>query len=491
MHIHLINYTIFGGVVNSHFLQLGAFLRSPLGYGPLCRFGTVFVRAVALPCRCAIVGSMKASRIVVVLVCLCVCALFTVLYVRHYVVQPLNQPATAGVTNDIATGTTATVVPEVTPTYSTLPRFAAQVQQFVCNVTGTRGEESIIDYYAFGGYVYVLLYTDTDGDDYRAQGRSLAVARFDADCTLRDTLTLPRSAGYTYMCASLGDYGLLIAAMGQTDMRVWSVSVNLVAKTQEYPYTATDARMVYGREGNVLCFTGDKLYAMCLSPSLNVLWLHSASLDAMRLVDVYITASTYTVVCTSATQGAAYTLSAHGFVMRTSLVAIDAITPYAGGYAVVNNVMSSLYLYDISFGLVKTVSSIGGGYAAIASFANGLVLLAGDARGYTGILLCNHGDALCTFTLPEGSFMGQPQLVDDGALLFSMQDGSAWQLYRYVPFDSVPTLVCRVQGALDVHYWVAGGYLYCVCDSLFDYGCFQSCIGGRDVYILRTAYGTN
>ena len=436
---------------------------------------------------------MKASRILVILLCLAVCTLFSVLYVRHYVVQPAASPTTVEVSATASAGTDAalpTAAPAA-PTYSTLPRFATQAQQFVCNVTGTTGEESALDYYAFGGYVYVVLSTDTDGQDYRAAGPSLAVARFDSDCTLRDTLTLPQSAGYTYLCASLGDYGLVVCATDGHDLRVWAVSVNLVAKTQAYPYAPTRARMVYGSEGNVLVFAGDKLYAMCLSSTLNVLWLHAAAVDGMHPLAVYITASTYTVVCTSATQGAAYTLNALGFVTRIPLGAIDAITPCATGYAVVNSVLATLSLYDAAFGLVKTVSIPRAGYVAVTAFTSGLVLLSGGAEGYSGLLVCNHGDALCTFSLEAGTLASVPSLSPDGDILYALQTSGAWQLYRYTPFAAAPVAVCRVQGAADAHYWLSGGYLYCVCDSNFDYGCFASCIGGGDVYLLRTPYGAD
>lgn len=426
---------------------------------------------------------MKTSRVLTVLVCLALCAVFTTLYITRYVVEPKTDYPTAEVQT-----VEAKAQPATTPTveYSVFPRQATQINNFTANVTGTEGEENVLDYYAFGGYVFVILHTDTNGGDYRALSPSLAVARFDVDCQLRDTTTLPQSEGYDYLCASLYDYGLMIAASNGQNVCVWAVSTNLSVKYQVFPYAATDGKMLYASSCNLLCLGGAKLYALCLSATLTTLWAYAVGDANWQLMDVYKTAQNYAVICTTATEGAAYVLSSKGFLSRSVLEAVDAITPFAGGYAVLNKAKNKLFLYDTAFGLEKQVALPKAEYESLASYDKGLVALSATAQGYTGRLLCNHGDILSTFALPQGTLLSDPIWDRDGAMVVALQQDNALQVYRYVPFGPEPATICTIQGANNAKLWTTSGYLYVACDSLFDYGVFGQRIGGRDVYLLRT-----
>ena len=147
---------------------------------------------------------------------------------------------------------------------------------------------------------------------------------------------------------------------------------------------------------------------------------------------------------------------------------------------------NKLFLYDTTFGLEKQIALPKAEYETLASYDKGLLTLCVTSQGYTGQLLCNHGDILTTFSLPQGTLLSAPIWERDGAMLVAMQQENALTVYRYMPFGPQPTTLCTIQGANNAKLWTTSGYLYVACDSLFDYGVFGQRIGGRDVYLLRT-----
>lgn len=446
---------------------------------------------------------MKASKVLIVLVCLAVSVTCGVLYVAKYVYQQDILPATASTRTvakaldagadplpdtGIGTSTDTSAVPTVvapvpTVVYSVLPRQPYTYDGVTCNVTGAVGQESVLDYYAFGGYVYAVICTDSNGQDYRAQGDMMAVARFDEACVLVDTVTLPQSSGYSYLCASLCDYGLMIAAAGEGKVRLWLVSANMTVRTVSFDYVATRACMLYQDGRTLLALTGDRLHLLCLSADMQLTWYHSTDNAAQQAVALYAIRGVYLVVCSSRTAGSAFSFDAGGYIGRAILPVVDAICPYAGGFAVATLGTGKLQLVDYDFAFVGEMDFGSASSAAVCSYAKGILLMTGgDAP--TGYLLCNHGELQFSFALPNGVGFGSLQMVG-GCFYYARQDDSAVTVYRYRPFDSAPVAAATFVGAANPLVWVAGRYVYCLCDSVFDYGYFSGSLGGKDVYLLR------
>lgn len=432
---------------------------------------------------------MKASSVLLILVCLVISAVFGVLYVYRYVYDRDVLPDTVPTSRSVASASEAVDTPApqpaATPTYSILPRVAYTYDGVTVGVTGTQGDEHLLDYYAFGGYVYCMLATATDSEDYRAAAPSLAVARFDDQCTLADTLTLPQSAGYTYLAAAMFDYGIMIAAASSSDVRLWTVSPNLTCRTVCYAYRATAARMLYDASGVVLALAGDNLHLLFLSPDMQLIRYHSAPLAGKILLGLYAYANAHWVLATDSTEGAAYCFDDTGYVRRAVLPSIDAYTPYADGFAVASRSEGKLVLLNYTFTRVGQVDLPIGGQTMLSSYDKGILLLA-TGTDTTGYLLCNHGDVQYTFTF-DASPTG-PLFYDKGRFYFTSTAAYCTTVYSYVPYADAPTAVASHLGAVSPLVWASGRHLYCLCDSDYTYGLFSGSLGGVDVYLLRSSY---
>ena len=437
---------------------------------------------------------MKTSRLLIILLCVLTSLVCGGLYVARYVMDRDILPTSAGIVSSKAAASTAPssdggvdspdppmLTPTPTVTYSRLPRIPYTYDGVTCNVTGTEGNESVLDYYAFGGEVYVILSTDTDGQDYRAEGPSLAVARFDDACVLKDTLTLPQSGGCTYLCASLYDYGLLLVGAGNGQLRLWTVSTNMTVRTVGYPYVATAASALYDDGANVVAASGDKMHLLSVGADLQLRWYHTVDAGGMRVAQLYAYRDAYMAVCTGVSTACCHRFDAGGVTGRAVLPSFDAITPYAEGFALASLADNKVYLVDydlvrrgeVSFGRASRVQ--------LAAYDRGILLLAEDAVT-TGYLICNHGDVQYTFTTECGHTSLQ---YTDGRFVMAVQSGRQTVLYTYVPFEYAPLAVCTYAGAANPSVWQHGRYLYCVCQSIFDYNYFTGALGGQDVYLLR------
>ena len=429
---------------------------------------------------------MKASRVLLIMICLVTSLVFGILYVYRYVFEKDITPASASITGayaDKAEGERVTEAAPVLPavTYSALPRIAYTYDGVSVGVTGTKGMESLLDYYAFGGHVYVILSTDTDGDDYRAEGVCLAVARFDDGCTLLDTVTLPKSAGYTYLSACMYDYGLVVAAASLTDLRVWTVSTNLTVRTAAYPYVVQAAEMVYDKGAVVLVASGDKLHALSIGADLQTLWYYATPIGTQSVAALYTYGDAYVVLCSDLSAGSAYTVDAAGYRSRAVLPAVSAVTPYAGGYAIASRVDSCVYFVDYTFARTGVLPLFSFDAVRLCSYDKGVVCIA-DRAGY---LLCNHGDVQYTFTLSVDP--ASPVIYIGGSFYFASASASGASIYAYRPFTAAPVVTAEYVGASAPRFWPSKGYLYCLCTSTFDYGYYAGAIGARDVYLLRSA----
>ena len=430
---------------------------------------------------------MKASRVLLIVVLFVTSFTFGILYVYRYVYQKdlipssvSTGPVAAAIEeNDSSPSSSPASAPAPTVTYSAFPRLAYTYDGVSVGVTGTSGPESLLDYYAFGGYIFVILTTSTDGEDYRADGPSIALARFDEACTLTDTVTLPRSSGYTYLTSAMYDFGLMLVAATPTDLRVWTVSTNLSVRTVSFPYVATAAKLVYDNGVDVLCATGDTLHLFALDADLRTAWYH-ATPTTQSLVDLYTYGETFVAVCTDRTSGSAYLFDRSGYRSRAVLPAVSAVTPYAGGYAVASLADSTLYFMDYQFTRTGALPlPTDARSVSLASYDNGVLCVA-DSCGY---LLCNHGDVQYSFTVP--AYIATPITYRAGRFYFATSHSSTTTLYAYSPFTATPAELASYVGATSPELLVQSGYLYCFCTSTFDYGFFSGSLGDADVYLLR------
>jgi len=428
---------------------------------------------------------MKASRVLLIMVCLTLSLTFGILYVYRYVFEKDLVPSTVS-TRSVADATwdgasssapTEPSVPAVT--YSAFPRLSYTYDGVTVGVTGTSGAEALLDYYAFGGYIFTILTTSTDGDDYRATGPSLALARFDEACTLTDTVTLPRSSGYTYLASAMYDYGVMLVAASSGDIRVWTVSVNLAVRTVSLPYVATAAKLVYADGVDVLCATGDTLHLLALDSDIRTVWYH-ATPTTQSLVGLYAYDDAFVALCADGTSGSAYVFDEQGYRSRAVLPSVSAVTPYAGGFAIASLSDATLYFMDYRFTRTGTMPiPAGTRTVALSSYDNGVLFLA-DSAGY---LLCNHGDVQYAFTAPAR--LSTAVEYRSGRFYFATAQATSTTLYAYTPFASSAIEIAAFTGATAPQVFTKGAYLYCLCVSTFDYGYFSGSLGDADVYLLR------
>jgi hypothetical protein len=432
---------------------------------------------------------MKASRVLLIIVCLLTSFIFTVLYVYKYVYQKDIVPSAKSATYTLAEADNADSTPTLTdptPTAavvsrSVLPRLSYAYDGVTVGVTGSTAEETMLDYFAFGGYIFVIVGTDAADQDFYAEHPSLAVARFDDACTLSETLVLPKSDGYAYLAAALYDYGIVIAATSGADVRLWSVSTNMTVRTTTYPYVVSTARMLYAQGKDVLCALGDKLHVLAVDADLKTAWYHAIPADGQRVVDVYLYNDCYLALCTGANGGFAYCFDAASYRSRAVLPAITAVTPYLGGYAIASLAEGKLFTFDYQFARTGEQSLPRASSVRLCSYDKGILLLL-DAKGY---LLCNHGDVQYTFDAPC-DIVSTP-LFTGGRFYFATFSSGAATIYAYTPFDTAACEVAVYLGATSPTCWVSNGNAYCLCTSTFDYGYFSGSIGGKDVYLLRAS----
>ena len=435
---------------------------------------------------------MKASNVLIILICLLTTAVFSVLYVYRYVYQKDLVADTVRTSHSVAdaaaggdTSTNASPLPETfappAVSYSVLPRAPYTYDGVSVGVTGTKGDESLLDYFAFGGNVYAVVAVDTDGEDYRATSPSIGVARFDGACTLYDSVTLADSAGYSYLAACLYDYGLVLVAASSTQLKLWWVGANLSVRSVAYPYVVSAAKAVYDNGRVVVCATGGSVHLLAFSADESLLFYHTAPAEGKSICELYAYAGEYIALCGDAYAAFAFRFDADGYLSRAVLPAVDAITPYRDGFAIANVADAKLYLFDYRFARTGELSFSRAQKVLLCSYDNGVLLLACGTQT-TGYLLCNHAEVQYSFAF-DAQGVAQLQYAE-GRFYFAAATLGSVKLYAYAPFDDAPVVVASFLGAVNTRIW-GGRYLYCLCESQFTYGYFSGCLGGRDVYLLR------
>lgn len=433
---------------------------------------------------------MKSSRIMMIISMLCVSVVCAVLYVHRFVVAP----STSLTGDDVTTVGKADEPPlpdtPVTPPveYSVLPRQPRLIDGIAVGVSGGVQDEFALESYTLGGYLYAVVRTFSNGLDYRAaDAGSLAVARYDSNGVLTNTVTLDNSAGCEYLCSCLYDNGILIAAKEQDAMRLFGVSFSLSQSTAPIPYRVEQARCIYTAGGAVLAAVGERLHVFCMDTNLQVGWSYSTPALGYRLLDLYDYNGVYSVFCAGTTAGAVFRFSSSGLLGQTTIERPDVVVPYASGYVVGRaGIVAKLYGYDYELGYIGCTELGAGSALWIGSYSGGVVAFAKENQKIAGYLLCNHLDIQCTFDLPSGDLSQDPEW-HNGYFLTGLSSAEQWQPIAYTPLTNTVQRYTPLTGAEHTRLWPTASGIGVLCDSTYQYGVFADNKGGRDVFWLALA----
>ncbi len=433
---------------------------------------------------------MKSSRIMIVISMLCISVVCAVLYVHRFVVAPSS--ASNGGTPPVESKADEPpkVDTPVLPTveYSVLPRQPKLIDGVAVGVSGGAKYETLMESYALGGYVYALVHTYSNGQDYRAaENGSLAVARYDSNGVLTDTVTLDGSAGCEYLCSSLYDNGILIVAKEQEAMRLFGISFSLSQSTATVPYNVVEARCVYTPGGAVIAAIGERLHVFCADNNLQVGWSYSTPALGYRLLELYDYNGIYSIFCAGTTAGTVFRCSSSGLLGQTAIERPDAVVPYASGY-VVGRAGTNAELYSYSYDLAYIgCTELGSGSALwLGSYNGGAVAFVKEEQKVAGYLLCNHLDIQCTFALPMGELSQAPEW-QNGYFLTGLTQNEQWQPIVYTPRTNIVQSYAAMTGAEHTKLWPTASGIGVLCDSVFNYGLFADNHGGRDVFWMAVA----
>ena len=426
----------------------------------------------------------KHLNVLIIVIMLGVSVTFSVIYINKYV--DFSSTDSLGPTVEADTQVPSKPeenLPDVE--YSVFPRVAVRGKDSIVNVTGGPGSEYLCDSYHLGGSIYALISTDSNGDDYRARGQGIAVARFDEGCNLKETLTLENSIGCRYLCACPSASGLLIVASCTEGIRVWSVSTSMVSYQTNLPYVAESACAILDGEENIVSVCGERLYLFSLTPSLDIGFSFSVGEAGYEAFALYSYIDEYRLFVRGLGTGAVYRANRQGFIEKHVTMRADAVTPCETGFVLGGaREHATIEIYDYQMNPLSTLDLPRCETLTLSSYSGGVIVLLGDELNTTAYLLCSHGDLICSTVLGAGIPYGTPSYTD-GRFVISCIEDQQITVYSYKPMDQSIVNLHVVLGAERAQIWTKGAYLFLACDTIFDYGDFTLKMGGRDVYLLR------
>ena len=151
--------------------------------------------------------------------------------------------------------------PYVAPviTYTTFPKsaFTSSTGEYYIN-TGGENDEYLQEVIDFNGYYYLILETNSNGNDYNADRAGVAVAKIDYNGTIIKTVTLVGGRNETYLSSKISGMGIVIAALGTSGINYYLVSFEL-----EYSKSVTSdifdsIKMYYTRDYTLIAGTTGK-----------------------------------------------------------------------------------------------------------------------------------------------------------------------------------------------------------------------------------------
>lgn len=246
--------------------------------------------------------------------------------------------------------------------YNTFPREAITNSQgeFYLN-TGGVGNEKLMDVIDFAGHYYLILETNSNGKDYRADRDSVALCKINYNGEILNTLTLNASRNEYYVESKITNNGILIAARGQGGITYYNVTFNLTYSKAVTQDSYTSIKMFYTRDYTLCAGIKDKMLTLyAIDDNLNKLYSNSTEFDNnVSLLEILPSAYGFNVIVNvSGTSPAAYINSYNnsGDLLSKSVLSNNKILklmPVSSGYAMLEQNGLSIYLRIVNQSLVQ------------------------------------------------------------------------------------------------------------------------------------------
>jgi|GEM_PF-5373690 len=386
---------------------------------------------------------MKVFKVLVVLVMLGVSVFFAVTYYKTFLVTEAEDDGVQTVLVEEKKEPAEQekepeeqVVEIKVPVFrTTLPR-SAQIQTDgkINNVGGYSNEKAVASY-KLGSAYYVVIEGESDNCDISCANQNIVVARFDANLTLTDALTLRSTTPEKFLTSAIHDDGLFIVAQSGSAVSVYSVGLDLKVSRLSLNVNAEKAISYYTSSGVLLALFGTSyVYVYSIDSSLRInTELSFSNQGATSPVAVYKSGDFY-LLANGDSSAKAFRFSLEGVKEVINLPFINDILPCKTGYILLScRQKTTLNLYDYSFVLQNEYKFDASDKAKIFSTDNGYLLVTyGNNRQTFSYYLCKHFDVV---SFDGVDYEGAEEITDsfyiDGTLYFTALNRNGVNVYKY------------------------------------------------------------
>lgn len=303
------------------------------------------------------------------------------------------------------------VIPEIK--YSTFPRVASTSNngEYYINTGGT-SDEILKDVIDIGGFFYLILETDSNGYDYRAERESIAIAKMSNDGTIISTLTLMANRNEYYLCSKITNYGMLIAASGKGGITYYGITFDLTYSKAITSDEFTHMEMFYTREGIIVAGTlSNLLTIIMIDDNLNNVFYKTIDLESnISIMEIFPSTYGFSIVTNidSETPCSYFiNINNNGDFLSKNLISSNKllkIMPISSGFALLEKSGTGLYLKAIDNSYIQQFRTqigegIGGDFYPLP---NGYVTFIYNDDKTISKHLCRFGDII---TINDMDFM--------------------------------------------------------------------------------------
>lgn len=254
--------------------------------------------------------------------------------------------------------------PEDTPVppvieYSEFPRPAyTNANGEFYNNTGGTGNDTLKDVINLAGYYYLILETNSNGNDYMAERNSIALAKFNYGGELEDTLTLKATRDEYYLASKITNNGILISAQGEGGIVYYLINFDFTySKLQTADnyqqikmYYTRDYTLVLGAKDNTLSIKG-------ICDNLNILFANTIEYSSrLDIVDIFPSSYGYNIIVSLNNKTSYMTLiNNSGDLSSNNLISnreLLKIIPVDGSFTILEKEDNSIYLRSIDNSLI-------------------------------------------------------------------------------------------------------------------------------------------
>lgn len=292
-------------------------------------------------------------------------------------------------------------------TYSTFPRVAITSSngEFYTN-SGGASDEKLMNVIDLGGFYYLILETNSNGRDYRADRDSVAVAKFNHEGTLVNTVTLNANRNEYYLQSKITNNGILIAAKGTGGITYYNVSFDLTSSKAVTADNYSEILMYYTSEHTLMAGVDNKnLVVYAVDGNLNKVFSNTIEFEVnISLLEILPAMYGYSIVVSvNSDTPCAYvtSLNSGGDLLSKSLISSSRVlkfTPTSTGYTMLERSGQTLYLKGVNTSLVQQFRTLigegtGGDFYALH---NGYVTFIYSDNDTVSKHLGKYGDIITT-----------------------------------------------------------------------------------------------